>query len=237
MNLRNIIIGVVIIIVLYLLYMWFFGDHSRTYLCGMQDARKSITVSGDNMPSGASADYTFSTWIYVSNWNYRVGEKKTILSRKDKGGNPAPVISLGASLNNVEVDLGTYSTDSADGVSVQPDTCTLENVPIQAWANIIITLNNRALDLYLDGKLVRTCVLSGVPKMSSGEPLVIAGDGGFEGYISNVQYLSRAVNPREAYAIYREGPSGGNIISNFINKYRIKVAFMKDNKEVNSLEI
>jgi len=165
-----------------------------------------------------------------------------IFSRKAKNGVPAPVVSLGATLNNVEVDLGTYASNTASGdmsgvVTTQTDQCTLENIPIQAWANVLVTLNNRALDLYLDGKLVRTCVLPGVPKMSSGEPLVIAPEKGFEGYISNFQYFSRAVNPREAYAIYREGPGGSNWFTNLINKYRIKIAFMKNNREVNSFEI
>jgi hypothetical protein len=148
-------------------------------------------------------------------------------------------------MNNVEVSLGTWpgASDGVGATSGQVSTCTLENVPLQAWANVIMTLNNRSLDLYLDGKLVRTCVLPGVPIQASGEPLVVCGNGpnggagGFEGYISNFQYFSRAVNPREAYAIYREGPGGSNWLSNLINKYRIKIAFMKNNREVNSFEI
>jgi hypothetical protein len=44
--------------------------------------------------------------------------------------------------------------------------CSIEDVPLQRWTNLIISLDNRALDLYLDGKLVRTCVLPGVPKMN-----------------------------------------------------------------------
>jgi len=238
MNVRNIIIGVVIIILIYLLYLWFFGDSTRTYLSGMHDARKELIVSGGTLPPGASADYTYSVWIYVANWNYRVGETKSIFAREDKSGQPAPFMNLGANMNNVEVSLGTYpSSSNKSSGGGQVHTCTLDNVPLQAWANVIMTLNNRALDLYLDGKLVRTCVLPGVPKMSSGTSLTACGGGGFEGYISNFQYFSRAVNPREAYAIYREGPGGSNWITNLINKYRIKIAFMKNNREVNSFEI
>jgi hypothetical protein len=91
--------------------------------------------------------------------------------------------------------------------------------------------------MYLDGKLVRTCVLPGVPKMSSGSPLVVSPGGGFEGYISNFQYFSRAVNPREAYAIYREGPGGTNWFTGLINKYRLRIEFLKDNKVMNKFDI
>ena len=235
MSAQNIIVGVVIVIVIYLLYVWLFGDSTRSHLVSMHDAKKSLIITGDNVPHGSSADYTYSFWVYISNWNYRVGEKKVILGRGKDAKTPSPEISLGAMLNNIEVTLGTYAQGhSGDAVN---HTCTLENVPLQAWANVIVTLNNRSLDIYLDGKLVRTCVLPGVPKMTSGIPLVVTPNGGFEGYVSNVAYFSRAVNPREAYAIYREGPGGSNWISNVFNKYRLPFEFLKNGKVVNEFDI
>ena len=239
MNLKNIIIGIVIVLLIYFIYIWMFGDSSRSYLLGMHDAKKKMVIDGSHFPKGSSADYTYSMWINVSNWNYRAGESKAILSRKNSDNLPAPYISLGANLNNIEVSLATYAKKSGGS---QIHNCSLDNIPLQSWANIIVTLNNRALDLYLDGKLVRTCVLPGVPKQSTGQSLVVCeppqgGSGGFDGYISNVNYLSRPVNPREAYAIYREGPGGSNWFTNMFDKYRLKIAFMKENKEVNSFEI
>ena len=164
MSVQNIIIGVVIVIVIYLLYVWFFGDSTRQHLLSMHDARKPLLITGDNVPHGSSSDYTYSFWVYISNWNYRVGEKKIILGRGKDGKVPSPEICLGAMLNNIEVTLGTYAQGHS-GNAVN-HTCTLENVPLQAWACVLVTLNNRSLDIYLDGKLVRTCVLPGVPKMT-----------------------------------------------------------------------
>jgi len=240
MDLKNIIIGIVIVLLIYFIYIWVFSDNTRTNLLGMHNAKKKKVIDSDNLPQGSSADYTYSMWVYISNWNYRAGESKTILSRNNSDGKSAPHISLGANLNNIEVSLATYSSNSNNS---EMHSCTLDNIPLQTWAHVLVTLNNRALDLYLDGKLVRTCVLPGVPKQSTGQPLVICGDsnenspGGFDGYVSNINYLSRPVNPREAYAIYREGPGGSNWFTNVFNKYRLKVAFMKDSREVNSFEI
>jgi len=139
-------------------------------------------------------------------------------------------------MNNVTVTLATYPAQ-ANSAAVEA-TCQIENVPLQAWTNLIMTLNGNALDCYLDGKLVRTCLMPGVPKLSGASELVLTPDGkSFQGYTGNFQYFSRAVNPREAYAIYKEGYGGSNWLSNLFNKYRIKLAFMKDNQEVNSFEI
>ena len=85
-------------------------------------------------------------------------------------------------------------------------TCTLENVPLQAWANVIVTLNNRSLEHLFGWKTCKNmCTTTGVPKMTSGIPLVVSPNGGFEGYVSNVSYFSRAVNPREAYEYLQRG--------------------------------
>lgn len=37
--------------------------------------------------------------------------------------------------------------------------CMINNFPLQRWVNLIVSLNNRTMDVYLNGKLVRTCIL------------------------------------------------------------------------------
>ena len=64
-----------------------------------------------------------------------------------------------------------------------------------------------------------------------------AKESSFQGYTSNFKYLPTSVNPREAYAIYREGFGSGNWLSGMFSKYRIKMSFLEDNVEVNSFEM
>jgi len=235
MDVQKIVIGVVIVILIYLLYLYFFGDSSRTFLVGLHDATSELVVSSSSIAPGPTADFTYSIWVYVTNWD--AGIQKVIFQRQQEGGTAAsPVVAFSANMNNVDVTLATYSTTA--GEPPQTATCTIENVPLQAWTNIIMTLNGNALDLYLDGKLVRTCILPGVPKMQTSGDLVLTPSGkSFQGYTSSFQYFARAMNPREAYAIYREGYGGSNWLSQMFNKYRIQLAFLKDNEVVNSFQI
>ena len=142
MNTRNIIIGVVVVIVIYLLYLWLFGDSGQIALSGMRNAEHEHTISGHKLPAGASSDYTYSIWLFISNWNYRIGQEKVIFERQDKGGYPAPRVSLDNNLNNVIVTLATYPHKSGanNGDKPVPHSCVLENIPLQAWANVILTL-------------------------------------------------------------------------------------------------
>ena len=231
MNAHTIVIGVVIIVLLYLLYLYFFGNGSAV-LVGIHDASQEIKISPSSIAPGPTQNFTYSVWVYVSNWN--PGSPKVIFQRSC-GSSFCPKMAFDPNMNNVTITLATYPPTGGDAVEA---TCQIENVPLQAWTNLIMVLNGQALDCYLDGKLVRTCLMPGVPKVAAACDLILTPSGNsFQGYTGNFQYFNRAVNPREAYAIYREGYGGSNWLSNLFNKYRIKLAFMKDNQEVNSFEI
>ena len=123
----------------------------------------------------------------------------------------------------------------------------IENIPLQRWVHIMVSTNNRAVDAYIDGKLVKTTVSANSPPYTlTGQkaeapikvcPKPDGGEkGGFEGEISKFRYIARTVNPREAYEIYREGP-GGNWLTSAVNAYKLKLSFMKDEEEVSSFSI
>ena len=115
-------------------------------------------------------------------------------------------------------------------------TCTIKNFPLQKWINLVISLQNQTLDIYLDGKLHKTCLLQGVPKISSEAPVQITPKGGFNGWTSNFQYWDDASNPQQVYNIYKQG-YGGGILGNLFNKYKLHFNFLKIIKYSNFLNI
>ena len=245
MKIKDIVLGLILVLIIYLVYTWFFHDSTKSYLTdGVIDAKKPEpdTIKESNFPPGVTNDFAYSVWIYVTSWQYRSGEKKVILSRGDDTDDSKIELVLDDYLNNVNINLGTFKGGSSGSSQAS---CSIKNIPLQKWVNIIFTLNNRALDLYLDGKLVRTCLLDGISKFnatSSGDLKLCPSDkngsgAGFDGNMSGLLYFSRAINPREAYAIYRDGPGGTDWLTNLINKYRLKIAFMSHDKEINSFEI
>ena len=143
--------------------------------------------------------------------------------------------------NNIEILVNTFPTGlthQTGGVPppASPHRCTINNFPLQRWVNLIICLNNRTLDVYLNGKLVRTCVLPGIAKVDVSKDVFITPLGGFSGFTSNFQFWPNATNPQEAYNIYKKG-FGGSALGNLFNKYRIKFVFLVDNQEQGSFEI
>lgn len=52
--------------------------------------------------------------------------------------------------------------------------------------------------------------------------------GGFSGYTANIHYFSNALNPQEAYNIYRNGYGAASGIE---FPYQLKIEYLKDGKE------
>ena len=238
METKQILFYLIIAVLVYLIYNFFFKDHTVVDLQGMHNAKVSLPIDSKNLPSsGGSNDYTFSVWIYVNTWSEKYGQKKTILRRttSDAEKNPIPEIYLKENTNDLMIKISTYASGNS-GTKGNIDECPIKNIPLQKWVHILMAVNNRTNDVYIDGKLVKTCMLDGVAMLDKLGSLVLCPDGGFSGYTSKLRYYARAVNPREAYEIYKEGFSD-SWLGESASKYKLKLAFFSDGTEMNSWSI
>ena len=237
----NVLAVIVTLIVIYYILSWLFGGNSVTIKTNV-DGKLASIIPASTIPSTAvSGNYTYSLWFYVNDWNYRFGEQKTILSRLNNDKNPSPTISFDTMENNILIALSTYNSGSSNGsptasTKSQTNTYIVRNFQLQKWVNLIVSVYGRSLDVYLDGKLVRTFVLPGTANVSANSNVTITPNGGFDGQTSNFQYWPNASNPQQAYNIYK-AVFGGSILGNLFNKYRLKISFLDNNIESSSFEI
>lgn len=230
-EIKNIIIAVVLIFLVIFILRWLTSDYTK--IDGMKNAKVVTQISANDLEQSNSSNYAYSAWLYVDDWSYRYGEPKIVLGRLDSDLNPSPSIVLGAIENNLQIETSVYPSKGSNKHKTHK--CNVANIPIQKWVNVIVSLYGRTLDIYIDGKLVRTCVLPGVAKISNNAPIYVTPLGGFSGYTANIHYYPDAVNPQEAYNIYRQGYGGTGIGMNF--PYSVKVGFLKDGSEQGSIEI
>jgi len=234
---------VVVLILLYFIIDWLFRNSNQ--LTRMSDGNVKQTILANTLPSNNnSSNFTYSTWFYVNDWNYRFGEPKILLGRTDENNNPSPSIVFDAMENNITISVSCYGQsphlgdkeNNSNKSQTMVHECNVKNFPLQKWVNLLISVYGRTLDVYIDGKLVRTCLLPGVTKVNPKSNIEVTPNGGFNGWTSNFMYWDHSTNPQEAYNIYKNG-FGGSILGNLFNKYRIKFALLTDNKEVGSFEV
>jgi hypothetical protein len=93
-------------------------------------------------------------------------------------------------------------------------TCDVKDLPLQKWLNICITMNGKTLDVYQDGKLVKTCIYKNFFKVDSANGIALrylqGSLPGFDGYFTRLQVTNQALNPDEIYKIYMGGYSGSS---------------------------
>ena len=96
-----------------------------------------------------------------------------------------------------------------DDLLTTPLTCDIQQVDLQRWTMITVVLSGRTIDVYMDGKLTRSCITSSYYKVDPTGPVFnITDRGGFDGYIGNTSVGAYSMSPDEIYRMYMSGPSG-----------------------------
>ena len=78
MDLKLIIGVVVVVIILYLIWSYFFT--SVKVLTSFQNASTINCISGKEVSQSGLSNYSFSTWVYISDWSGSYGLPKNILT-------------------------------------------------------------------------------------------------------------------------------------------------------------
>ena len=237
MNLLTVFIFVLIIVLIYAVYKLL--TKTTTTVSGFSDASKALTVPGQK----SSANYGYSVWIYVDAWkNTATGTplplNKNILTRLKTGNAPVFVLYLDNANNYLHLRMSAT------------ETCTIKNIKLQKWVNITMSIYGNTVDLYLDGKLVKTCVLTALPvstlkddNLYVGGSMTISstnvgtsGDGDLVGYISNVLYKNDYFTPEDAWDIYSAGYGGAGMFD-FANRYKLNFSITKENQTVGQISL
>lgn len=248
----GILITILIVVLIFMLLRYIFSD-SYT-LQDMQDGKTTSTINASSLATNGtgvpSSNFAYSIWFYVNDWNYRYGSPKVIFGRmgaastKTKssipgvsGVDPCPAVVLGAVENNLSISLSCYPGSDkkpTKNSNTLIHTCNVANIPIQKWVNLTISVYGRTMDIYIDGKLVRTCLLPGIANINNSSNIYVTPSGGFNGWTSRFQYYPSPLNPQEAWNIYTKGYSNW---SSMFSTYQVQLSVIENGKTKGSLSI
>ena len=176
-----------------------------------KNAKNSLVISQDpenensitlNRSSGENGgiEYSYSFWLLIENYIYKKGEWKHIFHKGNSTSYPnrAPGVWLHPNQNSLRVYMKTYENIL--------EFIDIDNVPIKKWIHIGITLEQKMLDVYINGVLKKRHVLSSLPRQNFGD-LWINLFGGFEGFMSKMRYFQKTLTHSEIEDIVSDGPS------------------------------
>jgi hypothetical protein len=250
----SIVITIFIIVLLVITWKYVLSDPFT--LQSIQNGQTASTIAATSLATNGtsvpSSNFAYSMWFYINDWNYRYGEPKVIFGRMGSksasssgsvpgisGLDPCPAVTLGAVENNVTVSLGCYpginQEPTTPGGTTVLHTCSVTNIPIQKWVNLIVSVYGRSMDIYIDGKLVKTCLLPGVAAVNNNANVYVTPNGGFDGWTSRFQYFPDSMNPQEAWNIYTKGYGGS--WSSIFSSYQLQIALVENGQTQSSVTI
>ena len=229
-----IILGIVVIILIYILYKYFTTTTST--LGTIIDLSKTststaFTKKGDVVNS-TSTRYAYGVWVYIDNWDSN--QKKDIFYRnKVAASSPTPEHS------DIRLYLDQFSpilkcefyTNISPSLPTETITIT-NNFAVQKWVYVIISVDNKIIDCYIDGKLVTSQQLQNQPIVNDTDIFV----GKFNAHLAKFQRITSPVDPQTAWSNYMSG-NGGNSLKKMFSSYGVDVSFKKDNIEQQKFSI
>jgi Concanavalin A-like lectin/glucanases superfamily len=225
MNWSYIILGVIIVILLYVLYLNYFST-SKTKLSS-QTSLNSTAIPGIAITDApTSTRYAYGIWIYVNTWNNT--NTKPIFSR------PGQIsVYLDNNTPTLYCDISQNCTGGTN--TPTPKMSITQNFPIQKWTYITVNVDNQFVDMYLDGKLVKSiqmqCMQTVPPKDAL---MLLGGTAPNDILVTGFHRWSTPLSPQDVWSQYM---AGNGVSNSIMSSYGAKMVIMKDAVEQSTVSL
>ena len=184
-----------------------------------QDTRTSSQIVNYSENQQSGLEFTYSVWILINSNNtgkYSHIFNKGIVDSSNRSVSGVNNLSNAPGLyvksntdgtNTIRVYMDTFSqTGPIQNIDEQRTTMDISGIPLNKWVNTIIRVQNRILDVYINGVLTQHKDLGSVPKQNFGD-VYVCQNGGFSGKLSDLRYYPKGLNVFEINGIVGWGPN------------------------------
>jgi hypothetical protein len=172
-----------------------------------------IILKSDNEEGGI--EFTYSCWLMIGEDNFhsfKPGEVKHIFHKGNNGFNSqgfasvnnSPGLYIDGNENKLIVKMTTFK--ESDGSVANTNEIVVPDIPVEKWINVIIRVENRFLDVYINGSIVARHELESVPKQND-SPVYVNQNQGFSGNLSALRYYNYAITTTEIQKLVTGGPN------------------------------
>jgi len=217
-----------VVIIAYMLSVSYFS--STTKLSGEIDMKdKTANILSDKLTRPDATRYSYNIWLYLD--KPISGTESKIFDRANDLG-----LILNGTTSVMSVRLYRRSYNQTDFMS--KDIQISNNFPLQKWVLVTISVDNSTIDIYLDGKLIKSVVDnkdSTTPYKShiadATSPITFAQMNG--AYMTKFSRTLSPTDPQTAWNLYMEGSGSKKGLGSLVNRYNVNVAILKDNNPLN----
>lgn len=233
MDTTFIFLGVAVVILLYAIFYFMNGKDSLASKVDLLQVQPPIPI--DKLTKPDSAKYSFELWTYVYGSNDNTIKGKYFFSRDAK--NPG---TLAIKNKNVGLKMGNGGTPSLlleynkSGSTASTSVEISDNFPLQTWQHVIISVDGKYIDVYLNGKLVKS--INDNVETPSLTSVVNFSTSPFKTYLAKFTRTITPTDPQTAWNSYLAG-NGENPLKNVMGNYGVSMSFKKDDQDAYNLNL
>lgn len=104
-------------------------------------------------------------------------------------------------------------------------------IPLQSWTNITVSIHDKSVDIYINGKLAQSNLFPFVPSPVK-NAMTLTPTPGFIGWTSSLTYYPYNLTPSQINNIYTAGYTGSaESLLSLLGKYSMKVVFVDNTQQ------
>ena len=226
MNYTLIILGILLVLVIYILYKVISEKgKSVTNKLNSVDTNPAWAYSSASRPN--SSRYFLSWWIYVVQQN---------------SGTELFAVQNASATKKVKLTLDNSGkmtfTIKEKGAATYHDHVLATNFPYQKWVYCVLSVDNNVVDVYIDGKMVRSQRLNYKPDHPDKNDSIVfkrtvVND---EFHLAKMEREPQPMDPTLAWNKYMEG-NGGSYFSRILSNYGASFTITKDDLDVRTFDL
>jgi hypothetical protein len=226
MDLSLVILGIVLIFVLY----YFLNKSGTTVLSNKLDLSSTQTsVPIDKIPDPTSRKYSYEMWVYVFNFQ---GSGQYIVSRASVA--DATKKNIGIKLDSASPTLKMEYTATSTGTpSAQKSITITDNFPLQTWVHLILSVDDKYVDIYMNGKLIKSVQDANMDTPSATSPIEY---GITNCYLAKLSRTSMATDPQTAWDKYTAG-NGENPMAKYLSSFGLSMTLQKNSQDFSKITL
>lgn len=220
MDFAFVILGVILILVLY----YFLYSGGSTVLSNKLD----LAIQQPPIPVAALTEpmkprYSLEMWMYIYQFP---GSSTYIISRKAKDPDTIKNIGLKLDANAPKLNLEYAANKAVKSVVVT------DNLPLQTWVHLIVSVDGSFIDVYINGKLVKS-IKDTIDTPSETATLDY---GQLSCYLAKLTRSTEATDPQTAWNLYAAG-NGENPLAKYLASFGLSVTLQKNNQDYSKVTL
>lgn len=203
----------------------------------MNDSKRVpyVKVSTEIPATKNGHEFTYSFWIYLTEYYEQTNEPKLVFYRGTSGGNTYgssnPIVFMDGHTNKMYIAALTNKsvpsvTTLNDILGTRPEDqtyliSTIDYVPLQRWVHVAFSLQDSNLTVYLDGDIYSVKNIADMP-FSNGQRPMFRGTLGdvtvgspqytIDGFISKLEFFNYMVPQKQITSLYKNGPLKNSLL-------------------------